>query len=235
MNTRTTRTTTAVLCAGVAILVGGAASAGADEPLETAQCHGLQATYVGTGGDDVISDETTDYGRNPVFVLGDGNDDVQLGLSYGARLDSLTVCGGSGNDSIEIYESVGDHAEILLDGGLDDDFVGNNGDLRYSDLARLTLIGGDGNDVLRGGNSNDSIDAGRGNDSAYGLGGIDTINGGTGDDQVHGQRGSDRMIGGSGADYLDGDMPGYPDGKDIANGGGDRDRCEAEVQHSCES
>lgn len=68
----------------------------------------------------------------------------------------------------------------------DGDFVGNNGDLRYSDLARLTLIGSDGNDVLWGGNSNDSSNAGRGDDTAYGL------------------------------------------------GGGDRDRCKAEVKYSCE-
>lgn len=227
--------TRSVFLVGLVLIVGGTTSANADEPSETAQCHGQQATYVGTGGDDVIDDESTDYGRNPVFVLGDGNDQLELGLSYGAELDSLTVCGGSGNDTIEIYETVGDHAEIVLDGGLDNDFVGNNGDLRYSDLAHLTLIGGDGDDVLRGGNSNDSIDAGRGNDTGYGLGGIDQMKGGSGDDQLHGQRGSDRMIGGSGDDYLDGDMPGYPGGKDVANGGSNSDRCEAEVKHSCES
>ncbi len=218
----------------ISLALVGAGSAAAEDPSEDAKCHGQRATYVGTGGDDVVSDETEDYGRNPVFVMGDGEDEVQMGLGWGARLDSLTVCGGSGDDTIEIYQGVGSHAEILLDGGTDDDFAGNNGDLRYSDLARLTLIGSAGDDILRGGNSNDSIDGGRGGDAEYGLGGIDNLLGGTGGDQLHGQRGSDRMIGGSGSDELDGDMPGYPDGKDFANGGDGRDDCEAEIRRNCE-
>ena len=226
--------TKAVILSAIALALAGAGTASADDPSEEAKCHGKKATYVGTGGDDVISDETEDYGRNPVFVLGDGDDDLQMGLGYGARLDSLTVCGGSGDDEIEIYQWVGEHSEILLDGGLDDDFVGNNGDLRYSDLARLTLIGSDGDDTLRGGNSNDSIAGGRGDDTAYGLGGRDRLVGGNGADQLHGQRGSDVLVGGRGNDYLDGDMPGYPDGRDIANGGGNRDRCEAEIKRHCE-
>ena len=157
--------TRAIILSTLALAFAGASTASADDPSEDAKCHGQNATYVGTGGDDVISDETEDYGRNPVFVLGDGDDELQMGLGYGARLDSLTVCGGSGDDTIEIYQWVGEHSEILLDGGLDDDFVGNNGDLKFSDLARLTLIGSDGDDVLRGGNSNDSIVGGRGDDT----------------------------------------------------------------------
>jgi Ca2+-binding RTX toxin-like protein len=217
-----------------AIALIGAGGAAADDPSENAKCHGQRATYVGTGGDDVVSDENEDYGRNPVFVMGEGDDQIEMGRGYGARLDSLTVCAGPGDDSVEIYQWVGEHSEILLDGGTDDDFVGNNGDLRYSDLARLTLIGGGGADILRGGNSNDSIDGGRGGDSEYGLGGIDNLLGGSGGDNLQGQRGSDRMLGGSGNDDLDGDMPGYPDGKDLANGGDGRDKCEAEIKRNCE-
>ena len=172
----------------ISLALVGAGSAAAEDPSEDAKCHGQRATYVGTGGNDVVSDETEDYGRNPVFVMGDGEDEVQMGL----------------------------------------------GDLRYSDLARLTLIGTAGDDILRGGNSNDSIDGGRGGDAEYGLGGIDNLRGGTGRDQLHGQRGSDRMLGGSGRDELNGDMPSYPHGKDFANGGDGRDDCEAEIKRNCE-
>lgn len=219
-----------------ALLLGSAASVSAAEPREEEVfCHGQIATYVGTEGDDELSDYDYDFGRNPVIVLGNGDDQLELGVGYQDSLDSLTVCGGSGEDAIEVTEYIGDHSETLLDGGLDDDFVGNNGGLNNSDLAQMTVIGGDGDDVLRGGNGNDRMDAGREDDSVYGVGGRDRIVGGSGNDALRGQRGSDHLFGGRGYDFLDGDMQGYPDGRDVADGGANRDRCEAEVKERCES
>lgn len=217
------------------VVLGSAGTALAAGPGDEVFCHGQIATYVGTEGDDVVSDEKQDFGRNPVIVLGDGNDRLNLGVGYGDSLDSLAVCGGSGEDTIDVTEYIGGHSQTTLDGGLGDDVVGNQGGLNNSDLARLTLVGGDGDDVLRGGNGNDRIDAGRGDDAVYGVGGRDQILGGTGNDGLHGQRGSDHLLGGSGYDLLDGDMPGYPDGRDVADGGPNRDVCEAEVQRSCEA
>lgn len=207
------------------------ASAGADGDV---YCHGKIATYVGTAGDDVVTDEDVDLGRNPVIALGDGNDTLEVGTGWHDSLDSLTACGGSGDDAIHVTERIGGHAIVTLDGGLDDDDVGNESGLNRSDLARMRVIGGNGNDILRGGNGNDDIDAGRGDDSAYGVGGRDHMTGGSGDDDLYGQRGSDHLLGGAGRDDLDGDMPGYPDGRDVADGGGNQDRCEAEIEKRCE-
>jgi Ca2+-binding RTX toxin-like protein len=212
-----------------------AAAASADAPGDEVFCHGQIATYVGTAGDDTVSDAESDLGRNPVIALGEGNDTLSLGSGYHDSLDSLTVCGGSGDDSLEVTEAIGGHAVVTLDGGLGDDFAGNNSGISNSDLAKMELVGGEGNDVLRGGNGNDVMDAGRGDDSLYGVGGRDKMKGGTGNDSLFGQRGSDHLYGGTGYDRLDGDMPGYPDGRDVADGGANRDRCEADVQKSCEA
>lgn len=211
-----------------------ASSAVAEAPGDEVFCHGQIATYVGTVGDDVLTDDTEDFGRNPVIALGDGNDSLSLGEGYRDSLDSLAVCGGSGEDSLEVHEYIGGHAIVTIDGGLGNDFVGNNSGLNNSDLAKMTLIGGEGNDVLRGGNGNDDMNAGSGDDSLYGVGGRDKMKGGSGNDALFGQRGSDHLYGGTGYDKLDGDMPGYPDGRDVADGGSNSDACEADVQHSCE-
>lgn len=217
-----------------ALVLGSIAIPSASAAGDEVYCHGQIATYVGTAGDDTISDEGTDLGRNPVIALGEGEDTLSLGQGYNDSLDSLTVCGGSGNDSLEVTEYIGGHAIVTLDGGLGDDFVGNNSGLNNSDLARMVLVGGEGNDILRGGNGNDVQDGGSGDDSIYGVGGRDKMSGGSGNDALFGQRGSDHLNGGSGFDKLDGDMPGYPDGRDVADGGGNRDHCEADVQKRCE-
>lgn len=96
----TTRTRKLV-AAGFAACAGIAASAlpaHAEEPSPDATCHGKPATYLGTGGEDVIDDETNGLGRNPVIVLGQGADELRVGLSY-RSIDRLTVCAGPGADS----------------------------------------------------------------------------------------------------------------------------------------
>lgn len=217
------------LAATSAAIAPALATAEAPEPT----CHGKAATYVGTTGDDVISDETEDLGRNPVIILGEGSDTLEVGLSY-ESVDRLTVCAGPGDDSVEVYDGIGGRSQVLLDGGTDDDFVGFNGDSRYSYLASMTLIGSDGDDELRGANDADRMVGGRGDDLAYGLGGPDGIDGGEGNDVLHGERGSDRLRGGGGSDRLIGDLLSYPGGDDLANGGASYDRCNAERERDCE-
>ena len=228
------KTMSMVAMAAGAVTATAATPAHADEPSPDATCHGKPATYLGTGGADVIDDETTDLGRNPVIVLGEGDDELRVGVSY-RSIDRLTVCAGPGDDNVEVYGGIGNRTQVLLDGGTDDDFVGSNEDTEYSSFAPMTLIGGEGRDELRGGNDDDRFNGGRGDDLAYGVGGIDRMVGGAGNDYIHGERGSDVLLGGRGFDLLDGDLRGFPDGEDFANGGANRDRCEAEVQRDCES
>ncbi|MFQ5565884.1 MAG: calcium-binding protein, partial [Paracoccaceae bacterium] len=69
-----------------------------------------------------------------------------------------------------------------------------------------TLSGGDGDDVLRGGDGNDTLSGGDGDDVLRGGDGNDTLSGGDGDDVLRGGDGNDVLIGGRGNDTMrDGD------------------------------
>ncbi len=61
---------------------------------------------------------------------------------------------------------------------------------------KLTLNGGDGDDVIKGSQGDDLINGGRGNDTLLGGGGNDTFvwNPGDGSDTIEGQSGSDTML-----------------------------------------
>lgn len=88
--------------------------------------------------------------------------------------------------------------------------------------APATLIGTEGNDVLRGTAQRDVI---------HGLGGNDTIRGLGGNDRLCGGTGRDRLFGGGGKDRLDGGP-----GTDVCNDGRQRDRARGcEVQKTSRS
>jgi hypothetical protein len=90
------------------------------------------------------------------------------------------------------------------------------------------VVGGTGDDRLRGGQSTDAISGFDGDDRLDGRGGDDWIYGGAGDDRVSGGTGDDTILGEDGADYLSGDA-GRDDiyggaGDDSIDGGQDADR-----------
>ena len=89
-----------------------------------------------------------------------------------------------------------------------------------------TIIGTQGDDVIRGTAKRDVIVAGGGNDIIYGRGGNDIICAGGGEDVVYGGGGRDIIRGGTGFDELIGGR-----GRDLAN---DPDAsCTAEEQVGC--
>jgi predicted extracellular nuclease len=137
--------------------------------LDSTMCNGLEATIVGTPGNDVLNGTN----GNDVIV-GMGGDDI---LNGGNGDD--VICGGSGNDTID-----GSNNNDILLGGLGDDIIsGANGD--------DTMSGGGGNDSLTGANGNDTLDGGAGDDSLVGGLGDDTLTGGTGADSFSGGTGTD--------------------------------------------
>jgi phosphodiesterase/alkaline phosphatase D-like protein len=95
-------------------------------------------------------------------------------------------------------------------------------------LARCTIVGTQGPDVLRGGSKrdvlcglggDDRIVGGGGADSIYGGPGDDFLDGGVGNDVLRGGVGDDDLYGRSGNDLLDGSR-----GSDLLVGGTGRDR-----------
>jgi Ca2+-binding RTX toxin-like protein len=72
---------------------------------------------------------------------------------------------------------------------------------------RATIVGTEGNDVIRGTPERDVIWGGGGNDVIYGSLGNDLICGGPGSDIIHGGRGNDVVDGGAGnGDQVNGDL-----------------------------
>jgi hypothetical protein len=96
-----------------------------------------------------------------------------------------------------------------------------------------TLAAGDGADIVRGTESNDSINGNRDNDSVRGNGGADSLYGGKGadilsgddgDDSLSGNLGEDSLQGGGGNDSLYGGQ-----GADALNGGDGADRLSGDL------
>ncbi len=101
--------------------------------------------------------------------------------------------------------------------------------LYQNDLRSLIedVLGGRGNDVLRGNAVANGLTGAGGNDSLFGADGDDILNGGAGIDRLRGELGSDRLLGGSGDDSLTGgdgnDTIFGSTGVDTINGGADDD------------
>jgi len=158
-----------------------------------------------TGGTDSSEDL---YVENIARVVTDDED-------YYFRLygDVQEVTFGAGNDTLWAYQNSdgGDYLGASIDGGLGDDSVRT---YRSWD----TLIGGEGDDTLRGhGDGDDVIFGGLGDDSLRGSGdGDDYLSGGEGDDTIRSESdGNDILLGGAGNDSLIGES----DGNDILDGG----------------
>ena len=88
--------------------------------------------------------------------------------------------------------------------GLEPTIVGTEGDdvLRGGNGVDV-IMGLGGNDTITGGNGDDVICGGAGNDTIAGGNGDDVLLGGAGDDTLRGENGSDTLIGGAGTDVLD--------------------------------
>ena len=170
------------------------------------------------------------YDGNRVIVnTGSGDDDVQIGIDPKTGLQVVTingakyyfpagadvvVRGGEGNDTINV--AAGTNVHVTLLGGEGDDVLsgGDGGD---------TILGLDGRDRITSGGGNDRVSAGADRDYVDGGFGDNILSGGLGDDTVYGLDGNDAISGGEGQDYLEGgkgnDTVLGGSGNDIISGG----------------
>jgi Ca2+-binding RTX toxin-like protein len=160
------------------------------------------------GADSVTVNDLTGTGVNEVFV--------QLGSSTGGgdgQKDTVVVDGTATDDTIRVSTAgaavvvTGLSATTNMNGidpgggdaltinGLGGDDTINASQLRAGQI-KLTINGGDGNDLITGSAGDDFVTGGRGNDTALLGGGNDTFvwNPGDGSDTVDGQTGADTLL-----------------------------------------
>jgi Ca2+-binding RTX toxin-like protein len=158
-------------------------------------------TLFGTPGNDTIDGLG---GNDQIFGLG-GNDslDGNLGndtIDPGLGID--TVNGGDGNDLLKV-----DYSSLSTD--ISSTNSGNSGtistlgnSINYSNIERMNLSGGSGNDTIFGTSGNDTIFGNAGRDYLVGNDGDDSIDGGANDDTLDGGSGNNTLNGGAGDDTF---------------------------------
>jgi Ca2+-binding RTX toxin-like protein len=135
------------------------------------------------------------------------------GVSEGMfESQKVVVLGTGGNDMIKI----GDHVNAPIEV-----FGGDGDDMIYGGDVDVTLRGGAGNDMLFGGGAGNVLDGGDGDDTlmVWRKNRVDALlMGGAGDDMLFGGAGNDVLEGGAGSDHLSGGK-----GMDVLNGGAGKD------------
>ena len=154
----------------------------------------------------------TDLAQNPLSSAPPAGCAVGLAWEVMCQpgvVSSVSVDAGDGNDSVSNGSVL---ARVTLLGGAGNDEISGG-------AASENLIGAGGNDTIQGGDGADVIDGGDGADALIGADGDDTITGGAGDDRLDGSDGNDVSDGGDGADTLTGG-----DGSDSLTGGAGSDQ-----------
>ena len=133
---------------------------------------------------------------------------AQQALAIGS-LDTVTFAGRPGHGVSVAYNipAVGPASVTVTFGGRAVEFgpsileISERGGLDFAGDSRL-LIGGPGDDPLKGGAEADALYGGQGDDTIDGQGGDDLMQGNAGNDRLLGERGADVIYGGQGHDYI---------------------------------
>ena len=175
----------------------------------------------GSTGDDILNGD----GGNDKLNGGEGSDEYSGGLGN----DGLSLGGTDGDDAIVMtwddalpgalvsvgprdgssvteVDTIRDIDKLTLSGGDGNDLIDastiTGGNLAQLGLNNPVLSGGDGNDEIRGGGGLETINGGDGNDLLFGGNGRDKINGGNDDDVIYGEGDNDFLIGAAGNDVI---------------------------------
>lgn len=187
----------------------------------------------GLGGNDVLTgglrDDVLDGGAgndrlvgafgNDTLFGGEGNDtlvgwtgaDVMDGgegsdLYMVDALDHVDDSGTAGFDRAQIFDVAGVALDLSNWRGIERviGFTGND-TLDGSGLTyAISMLGDRGDDLLRGGDGNDTLVGNQGDDRLEGGDGNDWLSGVDGNDSLYGGAGNDTLIGWVGADLMDG-------------------------------
>ncbi|NDD12449.1 MAG: calcium-binding protein, partial [Betaproteobacteria bacterium] len=155
-----------------------------------------------------------DVFRNIFGVEGSRYDDLIVGDSSNNVLDgqggSDTLDGGSGVDTAEYNQALaGINLDLTLGKAIDDGQ--GRGSAAAGEAVEVdqligieNVVGGSGNDMIRGDAFNNRLEGQGGNDRISGEAGDDTLLGGEGNDTLEGGDGSDHLYADFGDDTIDG-------------------------------
>ena len=119
-----------------------------------------------------------------------------------SKVKAVRVTGSRLADSITVSGTLGVPTRLFGMGGDDTIVAGNDNTLIHGGEGNDTLTGGSGNDRIHGSSGNDILTGNAGNDLLVGAGGDDTIDGGEGDDILFGYAGVNTLTGGTGKDIF---------------------------------
>jgi Ca2+-binding RTX toxin-like protein len=182
-------------------------------------------TLDGGIGDDVLSDD----GGNDSIFGGVGNDELTH-FDFGGAAADATLDGGEGDDTLDggagndwaSYANAGGAVTVDLSEGTSSGADGSD-DLKGIE----NVLGGIGNDSILGDGLNNVLDGGNGDDTVLSFVGDDSVVGGDGSDSLIGNEGADTLLGGTGNDTLLGneqaDSLAGGDNNDLLQGGQDTD------------
>lgn len=136
---------------------------------------------LGNDGNNLLGDNNFNDGADSGddFIDGKGGFDTLVAkadVSFDLTNTTLTAAFSS-------KTTLGNIEAATLVGGSGNNFI----DASQFTLGKVSLFGGDGNDILRGGSGNDTLDSGSENDRLTGGAGSDTIDGGLGVDVLQEQ------------------------------------------------
>ncbi len=181
-----------------------------DTELMTLTVHdtGLKTAILTNG---VLDIEGNDSANSITVSLNAASDHVEVSIdgtavSPGqfplASVQAIVIRGRDGDDSIALTSNV-TKPTIILGGGGNDTIRGGEGvDLILGGAGADSLSGNGGDDEISGDEGNDTISGGNGNDMLRGGDGNDEIAGDAGNDSVRAGDGNDTVFGGAGNDNL---------------------------------
>jgi Ca2+-binding RTX toxin-like protein len=161
----------------------------------------------GSSGDSLIGGSESDR-----LIGGPGSDRYLFGNAGAVtETDTVVELANGGTDAFDFHDAtdaikvnLGSDSELAFQPGRKI-ITGGTGQFAHLE----GIVGGSGNDVLRGNNAANYIYGGPGNDTLLGMGGNDKLFGQSGNDTLSGGAGNDALIGGTGNDrYLSGNVGG---------------------------
>ncbi len=125
-------------------------------------------TIDGTNESDVVwaSAGTNNVGKFTTVGYLDSTQTKHWKTYYDVK--QIQFYGNDGDDSFNLWKTVGHIPDVYADGG-------NGNDILYGNDGSDRLVGGNGNDLLNGRNGDDSLDGGEGSDTIYGGSAFDQI------------------------------------------------------------